>query len=166
MLTISQAQSKAQIAAARELMREYTTWAVTLIEGNDTAPTFQDLEAELACLPGIYGLPAGRLLLATQDGAAAGCVCLRRIDATTCELKRLYVRPAFRGQNIGWRLVNQLLAEARESGYQHIILDSHLSMKAAHALYETVGFRRVPAPADFPASLKPEVVFMACDLSA
>ncbi|MDT8305395.1 MAG: GNAT family N-acetyltransferase [Anaerolineae bacterium] len=166
MLTISQAQSEAQITAARELMREYTTWAFTLIEGSDKAPTFQDLEAELESLPGIYGLPAGRLLLATQNGEAAGCVCLRRIDATTAELKRLYVRPAFRGQHIGWRLVNQLLAEARESGYRRIILDSHVSMKTAHTLYETVGFWRVPASADFPASLKPEVVFMACDLPA
>lgn len=164
-LTISQVKSEPQIVAVQELLREYTAWAITLASDSDQAPTFQALDAELTTLPGVYIPPAGRLLLAMQDGQPAGCVCLKGHDATTCELKRLYVRPTFRGLNIGWQLVNMLVAEARQSGYQRIILDSHASMKKAHAIYQAVGFRVVSTPDDFPEMLKPFVVFMECDLS-
>jgi GNAT superfamily N-acetyltransferase len=165
MLTIAQVKSDVQVVAVQELFREYTTWAFALAAGSDQAPTFQGLEEELATLPGIYIPPAGRLLLAMYGDEPAGCICLKGHDATTCELKRLYVRPKFRGLNIGWQLVNRLVEEARRSGYKRIVLDSHRSMKKAHALYEGVGFRRVSAPADFPEALKPVVVFMECDLS-
>jgi putative acetyltransferase len=70
------------------------------------------------------------------------------------------VRPAFRGQAIGQKLIATLLTEARAEGYVRIVLDSHRSMTAAHGIYEAAGFRRVAAPADFPAALKPLVVFM------
>jgi ribosomal protein S18 acetylase RimI-like enzyme len=76
------------------------------------------------------------------------------------------VRPQFRGLEIGWQLVNRLVAEARQAGYERMVLDSHRSMKKAHALYQAVGFKRVSAPADFPEALQPVVVFMECDLSA
>ena len=165
MLTISQVESDAQIAAVQELIREYTAWAFTLAAGSDQAPTFQGLEEELATLPGIYSPPAGRLLLARYGAEPAGCIALKGHNATTSELKRLYVRPKFRGLYIGRRLVNRLVAEARQAGYERIVLDSHHSMKKAHALYETVGFKQVSAPADFPEALKPVVVFMECDLS-
>lgn len=164
MIAISQVESDSQIAAVQELFREYTTWAFTLAAGSEQAPTFRGLEEELATLPGIYAPPAGRLLLGTQDGQPAGCVCFKSHDATTCELKRFYVRPKFRGLHIGWQLVNRLVAEARLAGYKRMILDSHCSMKKAHALYEAVGFKRVSPPADFPEVLKPEVVFMEYDL--
>ena len=101
-----------------------------------------------------------------QDGQPAGCVCLKGHDAITAELKRLYVRPAFRGQNIGWQLVNVLLDEARQSGYQRIVLDTHISMKKAQAIYEAIGFRVVSAPDEIPDSLKPFIVFMEYNLSA
>ncbi len=166
MLIISQVESEAQIAAVQELLREYTTWALTLGAESEDAPTFQGLEQELATLPGIYAPPVGRLLLATNDGQPAGCVCLKGHDAGTCELKRLYVRSAFRGLNIGGRLVGTLLEEARRAGYQRIVLDSYHSMKSAHAIYQAAGFRRVEAPGDFPEALKPLVVFMQCDLAA
>lgn len=165
MLTISQVKSDAKIVAVQELFREYTAWAFTLAADNNQAPTFQGLEEELATLPGIYIPPAGRLLLAMQDEEPVGCICLKGHDATTCELKRLYVRPKFRGLNIGWQLVNRLVEEARTSGYNRIVLDSHRSMKKAHALYQAVGFKRVSTPDDFPEALKPVVVFMECDIS-
>jgi len=165
-LTISQVASQAQVEMAHELLLEYTTWVFTLTEASDQAPTFQGLEEELETLPGIYAPPAGRLLLALQDGQPAGCVCLKGHDAVTCELKRLYVRPAFRGLNLGSQLVSMLVEEARQSGYQRIVLDTHFSMKKAHALYQAVGFRVVQTPDDFPEVLKPLVVFMECDLSA
>ena len=166
MLTISQVNSEAEIIAVRELMREYATWAFTLVPDSNKAPAWEGFDKELATLPGVYAPPAGRLLLATQDGQPAGCVCLKGHDDTTSELKRLYVRPTFRGQNIGQQLVKMLVEEARQSGYQRIVLDSHSSMKKAHAIYQEVGFRLKSAPHDFPEHLKPIVVFMECDLSA
>jgi len=165
MLTISQANSEAEIEAIRELMREYATWAFTIVPGSNEAPAWEGFDAELASLPGVYAPPAGRLLLAMQDGQPAGCVCLKGYDDVTSELKRLYVRPTFRGQNIGQQLVKMLIEEARQSGYQRIVLDSHISMKKAHAIYEECGFRLTSAPDDFPEHLKPIVIFMECDLS-
>ena len=165
MLIISQVNSEAEIAAVRELMREYASWAFTIVPGSNGTSAWKGFDAELATLPGVYAPPSGRILLAMQDGQPAGCVCLKRYDATTSELKRLYVRPAFRGQNIGQQLVKMLVEEAGQSGYQRIVLDSHISMKKAHAIYQEVGFRLVSAPDDFPENLKPMVVFMECDLS-
>jgi Acetyltransferases len=167
MLTISQVQSKDQIAAAQELLSEYITWwAETEPEDFAQAPTFLDWEKDIATLPGIFIPPAGRLMLAMQDGQPAGCVCLKGHDATTAELKRLYVRPAFRGQNIGWQLVKALVDEARQSGYQRIVLDTHTSMKKAQAIYEAFGFRVVSTPDDIPDTLKPFIVFMEYNLSS
>jgi GNAT superfamily N-acetyltransferase len=165
MLTISQVTSEAEIMAVQELMREYATWAFTIVPGSDEGPAWEGFNEELATLPGVYAPPTGRLLLAMHDGQLAGCVCLEGHDATTCELKRLYVRPTFRGQNIGQQLVKMLIEDARQSRYQRIVLDSHISMKKAHAIYQEVGFRVVSAPDDFPEDLKPIVVFMECDLS-
>lgn len=161
MLTITQVESPAEIAAAQDLLREYTAVVLPLTEGSADPPTFRGLEAELATLPGIYAPPAGRLLLAqAEDGTAAGCVALKGHDATTAELKRLFVRPAFRGQGLAARLVSRLLDEAQAAGYRRIVLDSHYTMTIAHAIYRAYGFRDVAAPDDFPEALKPEVVFM------
>ena len=165
MLTISQVETEEQIAAVSELFREYVDWIFTLAIGHEEAPTFEGLEDELSTLPGIYAPPEGRLLLAIQDGQPAGCICLKGHDAVTCELKRFYVRPTFRGLKIGWQLVNKLVDEARASGYQRMVLDSHIEMKKAHALYRAIGFEKVETPDDFPEHLKPEVVFMEYDLS-
>jgi putative acetyltransferase len=165
MLTISQVKSEDQIAAIQELLREYISWWAE-VEPEDfaQAPTFLDWEKEMTTLPGVYIPPAGRLLLAMQDGQPAGCVFLKGHDPTTAELKRLYVRPAFRGQNIGWQLVKLLIDEARQSGYQRIVLDTHISMKKAQAIYEALGFRVVSTPDDIPDTLKPFIVFMEYNL--
>ena len=162
-VSITQVRSPAEIAAVEALLREYTTWAFSLEPDSDFAPTFQSLQHELSTLPGIYAPPAGRLLLAVHDGQA-GCIALKPHDATTGELKRVYVRPGFRGLSIGRKLLDAALTEARLAGYRRLVLDSHISMTTAHALYESAGFRRVPAPADFPESLKPIVVFMEMEL--
>jgi putative acetyltransferase len=165
MLTISQVNSVDQIAAVQELLRDYISWWAE-VEPEDfaQAPTFLDWEKEMTTLPGIYIPPAGRLLLAMQDGQPAGCIFLKAHDPTTAELKRLYVRPAFRGQNIGWQLINMLVDEARQSGYQRIVLDTHISMKKAMAMYQAVGFRVVSTPDDVPETLKPFVVYMEFNL--
>jgi GNAT superfamily N-acetyltransferase len=110
---IVEARSEPAIQAVRELMREYIVWTMTFFSDPESAPTFHNIERELQELPGVYAPPRGRLLLATYDGKPAGCVALKPVDETTSELKRLYVRPDFRGLRIGNQLVASLMEEAR-----------------------------------------------------
>ncbi len=160
---IEVATTPAELDAVRELIREYIGW-VFESQGDLGAPTFAGLDDELAALPGEFGPPDGRLLLATHARRAAGCLALRRHDATSGEVKRLYVRPGFRGLRIGERLIARMIAEARTIGYRRLVLDSHVSMTQAHALYRAAGFHDVATPADFPEALKPVVVFMEREL--
>ena len=164
-LAIDQAATATQIQDVRDLLREYTDWAFTTTSGSKDAPTFAGLEEELARLPGEFAPPDGRLLLAALDGRAAGCVALRRHDAMSGEVKRLYVRPGFRGHRIGERLVATLLEAARAIGYRRLVLDSHRTMTRAHEIYRNAGFRVVDAPDDFPHDLKSVAVFMEMDLA-
>jgi len=164
-LSIDQVQSRQQIAAVRELLDEYLEWTSTIEVDAMDAPTFHGVEAEMASLPGAFTPPFGRLLLATNDGQPAGCIAFKRVDHSTCELKRFYVRPPLRGRNIGRELVRRLVDEARSSGYTDMVLDSHISMTSAHRIYREFGFEQVQAPADFPERLKPVVVFMRADLT-
>jgi putative acetyltransferase len=125
------------IAAAREILREYArSLAVDLC--------FQNFETELATLPGEYAAPAGQLLLAYVDNALAGCGGLRALPdvdhANACEMKRLYVRPAFRRFGLGRVLAEALLDEARRAGYSAMLLDTLDDMEAARELYATLGF--------------------------
>jgi GNAT superfamily N-acetyltransferase len=161
---IEQAETPQQIAAVEELLREYTAWAFTLEAGSEEAPAFEGLDRELATLPGVYAPPSGRLLLATVNDRPAGCVGLRKVDAATSEVKRLYVRPGFRGLKLGPQLVARLVEEARKEGYRRIVLDSHHSMTAAHAVYEAAGFRRVSPPDDLPEWIRSIAIFMELDL--
>lgn len=163
-VTIVQAATPHQIQRVRELIREYTDWAFASTTGSTGAPTFEGLDEELATLPGEFAPPDGRLLLATLDGNPAGCIALRRHGANTGEVKRLYVRPGFRGHAIGEKLVTRVLAEARAAGYRRMVLDSHRTMTRAHDLYRGAGFHDVPAPDDFPEHLKSLAIFMEMDL--
>ena len=135
MLHITQAETAAQIAEARALFREYEAWL-------DMDLCFQGFEEELATLPGKYAMPNGRLLLAHSDEMLAGCIALRPLDDQgVCEMKRLFVRDRFRGQQIGLTLVERLIADAKEIGYSRMRLDT-LSPKMGKAvkLYESHGF--------------------------
>lgn len=126
----------ASIDEARRLFREYQAEL-----GVDLS--FQDFAAELAGLPGAYASPRGRILLARSEGNVAGCVALRPFGDGACEMKRLYVRPAYRAFGLGRTLVERLIAEARGIGYQRLLLDTLPSMKGAQRLYESLGFRDV-----------------------
>jgi ribosomal protein S18 acetylase RimI-like enzyme len=128
--------SAEDIRCARALFEEY---AASLGFSLD----FQGFGDELATLPGAYAPPSGRLLLATVDGALAGCVALRRIGDRVCEMKRLFVRPAHHGLGLGRRLATAIVEEARGAGYAAMRLDTMPSMKAALALYASLGFRDI-----------------------
>jgi putative acetyltransferase len=112
---------------------------------------FQSFDAELNGLPGAYGPPHGRLLLALDDGHPAGCIALRKLESGICEMKRLYVRPGHRGQGLGRVLTERLLAEARAIGYQRMRLDTvESAMKDAIALYRRLGFQEIAPYSSIP----------------
>jgi len=134
-----QAESAAQVAQARELFLEYA-------ESLGMNLCFQNFEQELADLLGSYAPPEGRLLLAEYAGQLAGCVALHKWEADICEMKRLYLRPAFRGRGLGRVLAETIIAEARRVGYQRMRLDTiEPIMKDAVEMYRKLGFQEIAA---------------------
>jgi putative acetyltransferase len=122
------------IEVIRKLFDEY---AVSI--GIDL--TFQNFEQELIHIADIYMPPEGALLLAKQDGIPAGCVGLRKIDGRRCEMKRLYVRPEFRGKGLGKALCSRIILKGRHLGYKEMLLDTLSTMVDAQGLYRSNGFR-------------------------
>ncbi len=134
---VAQAESPAQIALARELFLEYA-------QSLGFSLCFQNFDQELAGLPGDYAPPDGRLLLAAHQGQLAGCVALHKIEPGTCEMKRLYLRPQFRGRGLGRALADRIITEARQIGYQRMRLDTvEPVMKDAVAMYHVIGFQEI-----------------------
>jgi putative acetyltransferase len=134
---VRQARSAVEIDTARTLFLEYA-------RSLDFDLCFQGFDKELAELPGEYAAPGGRLLLADADGEARGCVALRPHAEGICEMKRLYLRPRFRGAGLGRVLAEAAIAEAREIGYLRMRLDTvGASMQNAVALYELLGFKKI-----------------------
>ncbi len=136
MITIREAHYAPHLAEIRALFEEYETEL-------DFDLCFQNFQAELDGLPGAYAPPQGCLLLAESEGRAAGCVALRNLEEGICEMKRLYVRPAFRGRKIGRLLAEALIGQARGMGYAAMRLDTVPKMKRARALYAKLGFREI-----------------------
>ena len=134
MLSIVEAIKTGELQCVRTLFEEY---AAAL----DFDLCFQNFDAELADLPGDYAPPKGCLLLALQDGQSAGCVALRGLAEDICEMKRLFVRPAYRGLGIGKALAETIIVEARRRSYKKMCLDTVPTMQEAQTLYESLGFQ-------------------------
>jgi len=132
-MTIRRA-TQSDLDEIRAMLREYAEWLQVDL-------CFQNFDQELAGLPGDYTSPSGCLLIAE----GAGCVAIRRIDDEICEMKRLYVRPVHRGSGLGRRLIHAIIEQAREIGYVKMRLDTMPKMNSAQALYESFGFRDIPA---------------------
>jgi ribosomal protein S18 acetylase RimI-like enzyme len=153
-LRITEARWPQDRTLVETLFREY-------VESLEEDISFQDVASELAGLPGKYARPEGIVLIAWLGGEAAGCAAVRPIEPGVCEMKRLYVRPAFRGQSVGRSLVEALIEHARLMGYRTMVLDTLSSMFAALTLYRALGFKPVRAYYDNPL---PGATYLGLDL--
>lgn len=136
-LTLTQVESPAQIEQARELLLEYA-------QSLGFSLCFQSFDQELAGLPGDYAPPDGRLLLASYRDQLAGCVALHMLEPGVCEMKRLYLRPQFRGRGLGRVMAETLIAEARVIGCRNMRLDTvEPVMPNAVAMYRRLGFKEI-----------------------
>jgi ribosomal protein S18 acetylase RimI-like enzyme len=151
-ITIEYAYDKLEFI--RILFQEYA-------EGLGIDLQFQDFEKELQRLPDKYALDDGRLYIAYVNNEIAGCVGLRRFDDHRCELKRLYIRPAFRNQGLGQLLSLRIIEDARKIGYKQILLDTLSSMEGAMHLYKKLGFTQISAYYHNPIE---EAVYFCLDL--
>jgi len=133
MVRIENADSPSQIEHARALFIEYG-------ESLGFDLCFQDYDTELKNLPGDYASPGGSLLLAYAGEQPVGCVALRKFSEDTCEMKRLYVKPKFRGSGIGRQLAEKVIADAKGKGYRIMRLDTIETMDEAINLYRSLGF--------------------------
>lgn len=155
MTQIVQAETPEQIEAARRLFREYEAWFGMNL-------CFQNFDAEVASLPGGYAAPEGRLFLAYNGEDLAGCIALRKLEDGVCEMKRLFVKENARGRKIGIALIEKIIAEAREIGYERMRLDTFPpKMAKAVKLYESYGFREISPYYHNPYG---ETLFMELDL--
>jgi putative acetyltransferase len=142
-MQILAAETREQVEEVRRLFEEY--W-----NAFGFTPCFQNFGDEVAHLPGAYAAPGGRLALAIVEGAPAGCIALRRVDEQRAEMKRLYVRPEFRGHHVGAALLDWALAEARAAGYREIVCDTMPAMTTALEMYGRLGFERIDPYSDSP----------------
>ena len=147
-----------------EILSLFTEYTQMLVSHDPSFQIYLDIqhyEYELRNLEAKYGRPEGRLYLALWDGEAAGCIALRKLDGQRCEMKRLYVRPAFRGHKIGDALVDRVLQDAKAIGYRHMLLDTLPFLESAVHMYQKRGFYEIPRYNDSPVET---TIFMQYDL--
>ncbi len=155
MFRFTQVERAEEIAEARLLFEEYAaSLGINLC--------FQNFEQEVAGLPGDYAPPSGRLYLAVENDRIAGCIALRKLDEQICEMKRLYVRPAFRGSGLGRKLTERVIADAHAIGYKRMRLDTLPGkMDQAIGLYRSLGFKDIAPYYDNPYE---DVAYMELEL--
>ena len=143
------------------LFSEYTDMLVREDPSFQIYLDIQHYDDEVRDLRVKYGLPDGRLYLARLDGRPIGCIALRRLDETRCELKRLYVRPEYRQRGFAHQLVERIIADARDIGYSHMLLDTLPFLKTAIRMYRKFGFYDIPCYNDSPLD---HTIFLQLDL--
>lgn len=148
-------------AESLSLFTEYTHMLVSHDPSFQIYLDIQHYEDEIRDLEAKYGRPEGRLYLALRDGEAAGCIALRKLDEQRCEMKRLYVRPAFRGHRIGDALVDRIIQDAKAIGYRYMLLDTLPFLESAIHMYQKRGFYEIPCYNDSPVET---TIFMQYDL--
>jgi putative acetyltransferase len=156
MIEIIQAQTVTEIGAVRDLFVEYA-------QSLGFSLCFESFDKEITHLPGVYSPPRGRLLLAQVNGEPAGCAGLRPFADDICEIKRLYVRPEFRGSGLGREITERVIEEARKIGYSRMRLDTVSDrMQTAIELYRHIGFKEIAPYREMPV---PTVIYMELDLT-
>ena len=148
-------------AEVLSLFTEYTHMLVSHDPSFQRYLDIQHYEDELRDLEAKYGRPEGRLYLALWEGEAAGCIALRKLYEQRCEMKRLYVRPAFRGHRIGDALVDRVIQDAKAVGYRYMLLDTLPFLEGAIHMYQKRGFYEIPCYNDSPVET---TIFMQYDL--
>jgi putative acetyltransferase len=167
-MIVRRARSKQDFEAVARLMRLFVDWHYErhasdrhIIDSYFDPAKFAD---ELNGLPGEFGPPEGALLVAEKDRQIAGCVALRRLDETTCEMKRMFVLPNFHGQGVGLLLGEAILEEARRIGYTRMMLDTGPAQREAQSLYRRLGFQETEPYYEMPSQLQQWLVFMELKL--
>jgi GNAT superfamily N-acetyltransferase len=168
MLKIVVAETETHFRQIRELMAELAAFDISRVQelslDTQAALDFYYASGEEE-LPGLYSPPRGCLLLATYGAETSGCAAFRRMTSDICELKRMYVRPEFRGKQIGWQLANNLIQAAREAGYRLMRLETTTYLEKAIALYSALGFRTCQPYYAIPEAFQKITVFMELDLA-
>lgn len=168
MISIEQASNPVELDAVRGLMREFVDWHherhATDLHLVKRYFDPQGFETELAGLPGKFAPPRGRLLLAMDGGKAAGCVALHDLGENVCEMKRLFVSPAFHGRGLGKALAMAVISEAKDLGYRRMRLDTGARQYEAQELYRRLGFRLINPYYDLDEEMANWLVFMERDL--
>lgn len=136
-MRLTVASTANELADARALVKEY-------VASLEVSLDFQDFSDELARFPAEYVPPSGAVLLAYEAGSPVGVVALRALAPSVCEMKRMYVRPLYRGKGIGRELAHRLIEIGRSRGYSAMRLDTLATMDAAIGLYRSLGFREIP----------------------
>lgn len=154
MLKLIEVETEEHLEIIRELFREYENFLGFHL-------CFQEFEKEMAGLPGKYAPPDGRLIIAEYDSRVAGCIALKKIGEGVCEMKRLYVRPNFRGLKIGRKLAKKIIADAKAIGYKKIRLDTLKRLRGALNLYRSMGFTQIQPYVYNPLE---DVVYMELEL--
>jgi putative acetyltransferase len=167
-ISIRVPHGSAELNGVRNLLRSFVAWHrrrhtedIHLIDAYFDPVAFEE---ELAALPGEYVPPKGRLLFATVDGAAAGCVALREVDATSCEMKRMFVYERFHGFGVGRALGEAIVEAARGLGYQRVLLDTSVRQNEAMKLYQRLGFEFARPYHEVREAMRDWLVFMELTL--
>lgn len=149
---------------AEEILSLFTEYTRMLVSHDPSFQIYLDIQHyadEIRDLQAKYGQPDGRLYLALWEGEVAGCIALRKLDEQRCEMKRLYVRPAFRGHRIGDALIDRIIRDAKAIGYRYMLLDTLPFLESAIHMYRKRGFYEIPCYNDSPVET---TIFMQYDL--